>query len=454
MSERVLVIEDDRELRELLLEVLTHDGYQAVGFPTAEAALRAIEADQGGDLVLTDLMLPGMSGRELVLELRRRRPELNVVVMTAFGSIDSAIELVKAGAFDYLTKPLATDELRLAVERALEESRRRRSVAQALQQDGLEAAGFVGASAPMRELLRLVARAAGSPHPVLIVGESGTGKELVARAVHRLSGRAAFVSVNCGALPDQLMESELFGHERGAFTGADRTKDGLFHVADKGTLFLDEIAELPMALQPKLLRALEHGEIRRVGGTQPIAVDVRVVAATHRDLEAEAEAGRFRSDLLWRLNVLTLSVPPLRERPSDIPLLAEHFLAATGEPDAAGSPPRRVSAEAMARLRSYPWPGNVRELRNTMLRAATMTSGRTIEVGDLPPRVADAGRAAALVAGAAERRLSLDDVERMYIEEVLRQAGGNKSRAAEILGLDRKTLYRKLEDYRSEPSPD
>jgi DNA-binding NtrC family response regulator len=293
---------------------------------------------------------------------------------------------------------------------------------------------------------------------VLITGESGTGKELVARALHRLSGRDAFVTVNCGALPETLLESELFGHEKGAFTGADRRKDGLFHVADRGTLFLDEIAELPLTLQPKLLRALEQSEVRRVGATQPQTVDVRLIAATNRNLELEVEQGRFRDDLYWRLNVLHVAVPPLRERPDDIPRLAMHFLvraesegkiARQGQPAEAGVV-RSLSPEAMRLLSAYPWPGNVRELRNAIQRAATLATGPVILPEDLPPRILEAGRAASLVAAAARRQLTLDEVERMYILQVLDQAGGNKSRAAELLGLDRKTLYRKLEEYRAD----
>jgi DNA-binding NtrC family response regulator len=455
MAERILVIEDDRELRDLLTDVLRDAGYEVVPAATAEAGLRTLAGQDEVDLVLTDLMLPGMQGSHLLGEARRRRPELHVVVMTAFGSIESAIELVKSGAFDYLTKPLGTDELLLAVERALADSRRRREIARQTRDDVAGApAGLVGRAPVMQELYRLIGRAATSPHAVLVAGESGTGKELVARALHRLSGRDAFVTVNCGALPDQLMESELFGHERGAFTGADRAKDGLFQVAHRGTLLLDEIAELPLALQPKLLRVLELGEARRVGATRPQAVDVRVVAATNRDLEAEVAAGRFRDDLFWRLNVLTIRVPPLRERAADIPALAEYFLGqvpAAGRPD--GVVPRLTPA-TMAALCAYHWPGNVRELRNTILRATTLAAGPEITPADLPDRVREGGRAATLLADAARRHLTVADLERLYVLQVLAEAGGNKSRAAEILGMDRKTLYRKLEEYRTDTPSD
>jgi DNA-binding NtrC family response regulator len=307
-------------------------------------------------------------------------------------------------------------------------------------------AGFVGASREMRELFDLLGRAAASSLPVLVTGETGTGKELVAKALHDQSGRDAFVAINCAALPEHLLESELFGHEKGAFTGADRDKTGLFQAAHRGTLFLDEVGELPQALQPKLLRVLESGEVRRVGSTRAQTVDVRVVAATHRDLEALVGDGRFREDLFWRLNVLQLHVPPLRERPADIPLLAEHFLArGRGAPEPLR--PARVAPEAMAMLVSYGWPGNVRELRNTIERAAVMARGPEIRADDLPPRVRVRGGAAALVTAAAERSLPLDEVERAYILEILRRSGGKRAAAAEILGMDRKTLYRRLREY-------
>jgi DNA-binding NtrC family response regulator len=389
--------------------------------------------------------MPGLDGRELLAEVRAQRPELNVVIITAFGSIDSAIELVKAGAYTYLTKPFDTDELLLAVERALDESRFRREVAR-LSRGAAPPPGFVGASRPMQELFGVLRRVAASTLPALVTGETGTGKEIVARAIHTLSGRGPFVAVNCAALPEPILESELFGHERGAFTGAERDKQGLFETAHTGTLFLDEIGELPRTLQPKLLRALEEGEVRRVGSNSPRRVDVRLVAATNRDLEAAVAAGEFREDLFWRLNVVSLAVPPLRERPADIPLLAEHFLDQRGRGERS-RPALRITPEAMALMTAYPWPGNVRELRNVIEGAATMAGGDVLDVADLPPRVRETRAAADLVRGAAGRGLSLREVERRYILEVLRQTGGNRSRAAEILGLDRKTLYRKLQDW-------
>ena len=446
MPDRVLVVEDDRDLRAFLAEELQEAGYQVAPFATADDALAEIVRGGSADLVVTDLIMPGMRGHELLAELRTRRPELNVIVITAFGSIDSAIEMMRGGAYDYLAKPFGTSELLFAVRRALEDSRLRREVARLSREAHAAPAGFVGASREMRELFDLLGRAAVSSLPVLVTGETGTGKELVARALHDQSGRDAFVAINCAALPEHLLESELFGHEKGAFTGADRDKTGLFQAAHRGTLFLDEVGELPQALQPKLLRVLESGEVRRVGSTRAQTVDVRVVAATHRDLEALVGEGRFREDLFWRLNVLQLHVPPLRERPADIPLLAEHFLArGRGAPEPLR--PARVAPEAMAMLVSYGWPGNVRELRNTIERAAVMARGPEIRADDLPPRVRERAGAAALVTAAAERSLPLDEVERAYILEILRRSGGRRAAAAEILGMDRKTLYRRLREY-------
>jgi two-component system, NtrC family, response regulator AtoC len=465
VSDQILVVEDDRELRELLMDVLRDAGYRSTGFGSAGAALQALAEGSPSDLVITDLIMPGMQGQELLAEVRRRTPELNVLVMTGFGSIESAIELVKAGAFDYLTKPLSTDDLLLAVERALAESRGRREDAERARMAVLAIPrGFVGESPPMKALYHLISRAAASAHPVLITGESGTGKELVARALHAASGRDAFVTVNCGALPENLLESELFGHERGAFTGADRQKDGLFQVADQGTLFLDEIAELPLPLQPKLLRALEQSEIRRVGAVVAQTINVRLLAASNRNLEQEVEVGRFRDDLFWRLNVLQVHVPPLRERAADIPALASHFLARAADegkiplrlPGGQGSAPgprpvpSAISTDAMAALAVYPWPGNVRELRNAIYRAATLASGDEVQVADLPARICQGGEVASQISAASRRQLTLRELERLYVLEVVRQTAGNKSRAAEILGLDRKTLYRKLDEYRTE----
>jgi DNA-binding NtrC family response regulator len=442
VPERVVVVEDESGVRALLEEVLTGAGYHVTGYAGAAQALHALSRGEDVDLVITDLRMPGLGGEGLLAELRTRRPEVNVVVITAFGSIESAIEMVKAGAYDYLTKPFGSDELLLTVQRAMDESRLRREVSRLARGDRA-IPGLVGGSRAIRQVTALIARVAPSPLPVLVTGESGTGKELVAQAIHRASGLGPFVAVNCAALPDDLLESELFGHERGAFSGAVKDKVGLFEAADGGVLFLDEIGDLPLPLQPKLLRALENGEIRRVGSTTSRTVKTRVIAATNKDLEAQVREGKFREDLYWRLHVLSVHVPALRERPADIPLLVEHFAGGL-----------TVTAAAMARLTAHPWPGNVRELRNTLERAITLRTGDAIEPGDLPPAMVVGAREGLLPVG-ADQQLPLRDVERAYILMVLDQTGGNKSRAAEILGLDRKTLYRKLEEfgYSDRPAP-
>ena len=437
MSEHIILVEDDRELRAFLAEALDDAGYSVGDFATADAACDYLRRGGRADAVVTDLIMPGMRGHELLHEIRTLRPELNVVIITAFGAIDSAISLVKAGAYDYLTKPFSTDELLLSLERALEESRLRREVARLSRAAVAGLPGLIGASRAMQEVYDLVHRVAAASFPVLITGESGTGKELVARAVHQLSRREGrFVAVNCAALPENLLESELFGHEKGAFTGADREKAGLLETANRGTLFLDEVTELPAALQPKLLRALEEGEVRRVGATQTRRFDVRFVSASNRDVEDAVARGAFRDDLYWRLHVLHVHLPPLRERVPDIPLLAEHFLAG-----------RKVSRDAMNLLTAYAWPGNVRELRNALERAVAMARTGEVTPADLPPRIRDAVGTVDVVADASRRALPLRDLEREYILEVLRQNDGNKSRTAEILGVDRRTLYRKLDEY-------
>lgn len=446
MSETVVLVEDDPELRDFLSEVLEEE-YRVVDYPTANAALQDIEDGLETDVVVTDLVLPGMRGQELVAELRDMRPEINVIVITAYGSISSAVDLIKAGAYDYLSKPVSDERLMLVVRRALRESELRREVARLSRESASPPEGFIGASRAMQAVFERMEKAAESDHTVLITGESGTGKELVASTIHRRSDRGRFVPVNCGALPDNLLESELFGHAEGAFTGAGRDRKGLFEEAEGGTLFLDEIGELSPGLQPKLLRALEQKEVRRVGETRARPVDARILAATNQDLEEKIERGEFREDLYWRLNVLAVEVPPLRERRADIPLLAEHFLEEASE---SPSGPDRIDSEAMAVLSAHSWPGNVRQLKNVVERAVALTDGEAIRKEDLPSRVRQDGQAAALVERAADERMTLDALERRYVLRILDRVGGNKSRAAELLGIDRTTLYRRLERYEEE----
>jgi DNA-binding NtrC family response regulator len=450
MRARILVAEDTADMRELMLEVIEDAGYDAVAAADGREALGHVErADEMLDLVITDVRMPGLKGDELLAAVRARRAETPVIIITAFGSVEQAVELVKAGAFQYLTKPFETAELLRAVEEALERSAAHREQARLRRASPKTPAKIVGASRPMRELFELLALAARSASTVLIVGESGTGKELVARAIHEASERQGeFVPVNCAAIPAELIEAELFGHAGGSFTGAKAARAGLFEAAGGGTLFLDEIGEMPSAVQPKLLRALQEGAVRRVGENRERPVNVRVVAATNRDLEKDVGAGRFREDLFWRLNVIRLRVPPLRERPFDIPLLVEHFLAKAAQ--AAGRPPLDVTPEALAILTAYAWPGNVRELENAVERAVAFAPGTVLTPDVLPGRVRTSGGAAALIERSGEEHLTLRELEREYILRTLRRTKGNKKRAAELLGLDRKTLYRKLDEYRAE----
>lgn len=447
---RLLIAEDDPDLRDLLQDDLEDAGYETVLAVDGRAALAYIEREREFfDLLITDVNMPGLTGTELLAAMREQRAEAPVIIITAFGSVEQAVELVKAGAFQYLTKPFVTDELLRVVSQALQESEAARAQARLRREMPAAPPKIIGASRPMQELFKLMTRAARSASTVLITGESGTGKELVARSIHDMSGRrGAFVPVNCAAIPAELIEAELFGHTGQAFTGAKQARAGLFESAEGGTLFLDEIGELPLLMQPKLLRVLQEGTIRRVGADAEKVVNVRVIAATNRDLEVEVKEGRFREDLFWRLNVIHLSIPPLRERPFDIPLLVEHFLNKAA--DASGLPPLSVTPEALAILTAYTWPGNARELENALERAIALAENASLTPSDLPERIRNSGQTAQLLAQARERRMTLRDLEKEYILETLRLTGNNKSRAAELLGVDRRTLHRKLDEYRAE----
>ncbi|TVR59851.1 MAG: sigma-54-dependent Fis family transcriptional regulator [Gemmatimonadales bacterium] len=444
-ADRILLVEDDEGLRRAVAEVLGAGGFQVSNVSRADDALERLQ-EETFDLVLTDLVMPGMRGEALVEEMARAFPEIPVIVLTAFGSVEGAMALTRAGAADYLTKPFRTSALMNAIQRVLEGRRSRQAYLRARERVAAHLEGIMGESPPMRRLFDRIGRVAQSMAPVLISGETGSGKELVARSVHQASGRDPFLPVNCGALPETLLESELFGHARGAFTGADRAKPGLFEAADGGTLLLDEIGDLPLALQPKLLRALESGEIRRVGEVEARPVEVRIVAATHQDLEAAVQAGQFREDLYWRLHVLHLDVPPLRERLDDIPLLVEHGLNRIARRIGVDPPPT-VHPQALELLGSCPWPGNVRQLFGALERAVVFAAGREIRVEDLPPSVRRGSDRVERISRAADQELSLADLEREYVLEVLRRVEGNKSRAAEWLGIPRRTLYRRLAEY-------
>lgn len=447
---RLLIAEDDPDLRDLLQDDLEDAGYETVLAVDGRAALAHIEREREFfDLLITDVNMPGLSGAGLLTAMREQRAEAPVIVITAFGSVEQAVELVKAGAFQYLTKPFVIDELLRVVEEALQQSDAARAQARMRRELPGTPLKIIGASRPMQELFKLMTRAARSASTVLVTGESGTGKELVARSVHDMSGRTGqFVPVNCAAIPAELIEAELFGHTGQAFTGAKQARAGLFESAEGGTLFLDEIGELPLLMQPKLLRVLQEGRLRRVGADAEKDVNVRVIAATNRDLEREVQEGRFREDLFWRLNVIHLHIPPLRERPFDIPLLVEHFLNKVAK--ATGSAPFSVTPEALAVLTAYAWPGNARELENAIERAVALAEGASLSPEDLPERIRNSGQTAQLLTQAREKRLTLRELEKEYILETLRLTGGNKSRAADLLGFDRRTLHRKLDEYRAE----
>jgi len=442
-----LVVDDDLAMREMLASLFREQGFAVEEAASADEALHHL-GEAEFDVVLSDIKMPGRSGIQLVGEARRLRPDTPVVLMTGFGSIDSAVEAMRSGAFDYITKPFEPDVVQLTVERALERRaleeenlRLRRAV------DRTSSLGdLIGASPAMRDIFALVRKVAHSKASVLITGESGTGKEMVARAIHFHGPRArrAFVPINCTAIPEGLLESELFGHVRGAFTGAHATKRGLFEKAIGGTLFLDEIGDMGPGLQSKLLRVLQDREIRPVGGTQAVKVDVRIVAATNKDLGEEMESGRFREDLYYRLNVIPIEIAPLRERPEDIPALAEAFLRKHSE-----GRPRVLAAAALERLMAQSWKGNARELENVIERALALSESAEITPDDLPlapaPGEAPEGAEQAFVRACARRRLTLREVEDLYTDEVLAATGGNKVHASRILGIDRKTLYRRAE---------
>jgi DNA-binding NtrC family response regulator len=441
--EKVLLLESEPKLRRALEAVLGENGFE-VALASERSELSA-SLDDPPDVILADVPVSGPQCEQWLRDIRSRLPGTPVVVVSDDISVEKALCLTRAGAADYLTKPFRTEHLVSSLRRVLDESRPMRERARHTRRLGDHVDGLVGVSRPMLRLFERIGRVAASSAPVLIRGETGTGKELVAMAVHRASGRGTFLPVNCGAIPEHLMESELFGHVKGAFTGADRDRAGLFQAADGGTLFLDEIGELPLALQPKLLRVIEHGEVRPVGAVTADHVKVRILAATHRDLESDVREGVFREDLFWRINVLTLDVPALRERPTDIPLLVEHFCNLVQEKD--GGAERCVSPAALATLIEFPWPGNVRQLRSVIERALTFADADEVDLEDLPGELRRAGEGVQRVRDAAERQLTLTELEREYVLEVLRRTGGNKKKAAEWLGLPRRTLYRRLDAY-------
>ena len=441
----ILVVDDEKNIREGLAEALGIEGYRVITAADGGEGLNAVEGG-GVDLVITDLKMPKISGGELLRKITGRYPGLPVIVLTGHGTIEDAVQAMRAGAFDFLTKPVNLDHLSLLARRALEtrELARKNRELEAEIEAQRRGSSILGSSGGMRKVLDLVRRVAPTRASVLVTGESGVGKELVADALHNLSPRrdGPLIKVHCAALAESLLESELFGHEKGSFTGAAARKRGRFELADSGTLSLDEIGEINPTVQIKILRVLQERKFERVGGEETVEIDVRIVAATNRDLAKEVAEGRFREDLYYRLNVVNIEVPPLRERRDDIPLLAMAFLREFAEENRKGV--EGFDARVRQALYAHSWPGNVRELRNCVESAVVMARGTIIGLDDLPP---------SLRGGGGERDIqvplgsSLEEAEAILIRETLLAQGGNKSRTAEILGIGRKTLYQKIEEY-------
>ena len=445
-KDSILVVDDAPDTLELLQRNLESQGYRVFTAPNAMEAIKIL-GTTGVDLVITDLKMPGASGIELIRHIRENFKDIEVMMITGYPTIESAVKAVKSGAEEYLTKPFTDTELISAVERVFEKVHVRRVTHSPWHRSQKSPYGLVGESDAMQKVFSTIAKAATTSATALITGESGTGKELVARAIHYNSPRnsASFVPVNCGAIPGELLESELFGHIKGAFTGATETRAGFFQTADGGTIFLDEISETSLSMQVKLLRVLQDKEVNMVGSPRPRKVDVRILASTNKDLLHLVEKGLFREDLFFRLNVITIDIPPLRERGKDIFLLTQYFTAKFAEE--LGKPKLTFSENALSVLRNYHWPGNVRELENVVQRLVVMTEGDLIEVPDLPSLM----RFSALQKTGLDRTLS--EVETEYIRNVLTSVGGNKTKAAEILGIDRKTLREKLGKSAKGPQP-
>ncbi len=448
----VLVVDDDASMCELLESGLQPHGFDVTSATSGSAALEMLHTGDYESIV-TDLNMRGMNGIELCERILANRPDVPVIVITAFGNLETAIGAIRAGAYDFITKPFDVDALALALDRAAQHRFLREEVKRLrVAADRREFPELLGESPPMKKVRDLLEQIVDADASVLITGETGTGKELVARALHHRGPRrdGPFVAVSCAAMPAPLLESELFGHVRGAFTDARAARIGLFVQASGGTLFLDEIGDLPLELQPKLLRALQERVVRPVGGSEELGFDVRLTAATNRDLESAIEEKRFRQDLYFRIDVVHVELPSLRARGADVLLLAQHFL--DHQASRTGKRVTGLSSAAAERLLAYPWPGNVRELQNCIERAVALTQYDRIGVDDLPERIRSHRRSHVLVASDDPAELvSMEEVERRYILRVMEAVGGNKTLAARVLGFDRKTLYRKLERYPAEP---
>lgn len=450
MRGKILIVDDDQMMCEMLEDDLKRHGFHPTSYLSAQKALDALKTESF-DVLLTDMNLPDMNGIELCERVATNRPDIPVIVITAFGSMETAIAAIRAGAYDFVTKPIDTEFLVLVLDRAVNHHGLQEKVKildEALKKSH-QFDELIGQSPPMRKLIDRLQRVADTETSILITGETGTGKEIVAQALHRRSRRqkGPFVAVNCAALPDALLESELFGHKSGAFTDAKTEHKGLFFQANGGTLFFDEVGDFPLTLQPKLLRSLEERRVRPIGGTSELAFDARIIAATNRDIETAVEENRFREDLYYRINVIQIDLPPLRERGTDILLLAQHFVdqyAIRLDKQIAG-----ISNSASEKLLNYTWPGNIRELRNIIERAVVLTRYEKISVDDLPEKIRNYKTSQFLVGSDNPSELvPIQEVEHRYILHVLKTVGDNKTLAARVLGLDRKTLYRKLQHYK------
>jgi len=441
---KLLVVDDDTAALESLLQIFEIEGFEVTGVSDGTAALEALRADEYG-VVLSDLRMPGMDGMDLLKTIKTLKPDTEVVIMTAFGTIEKAVEAMREGAYDFVTKPLKRPLVVRSVRRAQEKaSLRAENLALRAQLEAVASErNLIGTSAAMRRVLDVISQVAPASTTILIQGESGSGKELVARSIHRQSNRSQgpFVAINCAAIPATLIESELFGHERGAFTGAFSRREGRFKLADGGTLFLDEIADLDPFMQAKLLRVLQEGEYQRLGGSQTLKVDVRVLASTNKPLLEQVKAGAFREDLFYRLNVIAIQMPPLRERMEDVALLAQHFLAKFADKNRKDI--RTISRDAMELLMMHDWPGNVRELENTLEHAVVLSRGDTIRAEDLPDLVARDTTAKQYMT--IQLGTPLEDIEQQVIQQTLRFTKGNKRLAAQLLGIATRTVYRKVE---------
>jgi DNA-binding NtrC family response regulator len=446
MNEKILILDDDAGIRQFLTIALKRDGYDAMSMASPGEGLKRLKEEKY-DVAIVDLKMPEFDGITALKKMKGISPELSVIMITAFATIESAIEAMKKGAFDYITKPFKIDEIRLIIEKALKEKRLIQEN-KILNRELTARSGFssiIGESPPMQKVFAMIKKLAKTDSTVLIYGESGTGKELAARAIHYTGSRTnrPFTAIDCSAIPETLLESELFGHERGAFTSAFKTKEGLFEIAKEGTIFLDEIGAAGLGIQARLLRVLQEKEFRRVGGIKDIKVNSRVIAATNRKLDEEVVKGNFRQDLFFRLNVVPIHLPPLRERKEDITALAKHFLVKFSKRE--NKKTRDISREALTLLENYPWPGNVRELEHLIERAVILTSGKIITPIDLPLRIQEKGRETVQKNGSL--RDLVEEYERRLIADTLQECEGNKFKTARVLGLSRQNLQYKIKKY-------